>query len=446
VRLGPGLFFADGKRKVDYVLCYKCKKRRSSRPRLSLTSNGSIPMPFPMPIPMSGRWETEAESGEASAPAGEVEDSKLSDEEKALMREEFEAGLLEAGLQIERDKEKANGISFIRLHIPWSILSREAELQKIKVAVKKKCELRKRTGIAGIWDSVVTKVNTPFQPDIPDLDICKDSQTHIRFKTLKHPFIRDKLNLYDITSTETVFDNATRSRIVAEIISRTNCRRTCQTTGIKSLLARGVYVSAFPLHDVSTNKTAATMELLHEEWANYGVMHKYQPADLIRKYFGEQIGLYFCWLGVYTQLLIPPSVLGIIVFLYGIFTVDDNVPSQETCDENLNITMCPLCDGVCDYWRLSTVCSQARASYLFDNGATVLFAIFMSLWAALFLEHWKRRQMYLKHSWDLTSLEDEEEEMRPEYEEALQEKKDKMKALSKKKVLNSFSESAKRRL
>ncbi|XP_035520776.1 anoctamin-1 [Morone saxatilis] len=180
------------------------------------------------------------------------------------------------------------------------------------------------------------------------------------------------------------------------------------------------------------------LQLLHEEWANYGVMHKYQPVDLIRKYFGEQIGLYFAWLGVYTQLLIPPSVLGIIVFLYGILTVDANVPSQETCDDNLNITMCPLCDGVCDYWRLSTVCSLARTSYLFDNGATVLFAIFMSLWAACFLEHWKRRQMCLKHTWDLTSLEDEEErvqeEMRPEYEEALQEKKAKMKAQSKQKL------------
>ena len=30
------------------------------------------------------------------------------------------------------------------------------------------------------------------------------------------------------------------------------------------------------------------------------------------------------------------------------------------------------------------------------------------LLAACFLEHWKRRQMCLKHSWDLTSLEDEE--------------------------------------
>ncbi|XP_070827604.1 anoctamin-1 [Chaetodon trifascialis] len=435
IDLGPGLFFADGKRKVDYILCYKYKKRRASKARLSIASNGSIP------IQITGRWDTE--SGEAGAPAGDVEESKLSDEEKALMREEFEAGLLEAGLQIERDKERSNGMGFIRLHIPWSILSREAELQKIKVAVKKKCELRKRMGIAGIWDSIMTKVNTPFQPDVPDFDIHRDSETHVQIKTLKHPFIRDKLHLYDIKSTETVFDTATRSRIVAEIISRTTCRQTCQTTGINSLLARGVYDSAFPLHDGSFTRRGRKdqrndRQLLHEEWANYGVMHKYQPVDLIRKYFGEQIGLYFAWLGVYTQLLIPPSVLGIIVFLYGIFTVDANVPSQETCDDNLNITMCPLCDGVCDYWRLSTVCSLARASYLFDNGATVLFAIFMSLWAACFLEHWKRRQMCLKHAWDLTSLEDEEErvqeEMRPEYEEALQEKKAKMKAQSKKKM------------
>ncbi|KAM9754822.1 anoctamin-1 [Menidia menidia] len=434
--IGPGLFFADGKKKVDYVLCYKNKKNRSSK-RFSIVSNGSVP------ISMPSRLEVEAEPGEAGAAAGDAEESKLSEEEKASMRDEFEAGLLEAGLEIERDKERSTGIRFIRLHIPWSILSREAELQKIKVPVKKKCELRKRAGIAGMLDSVVTVLNRPFQPDVPELEIHKDSKSHVQLKTLKHPFIRDKLHLYDIKSTATLFDNATRSRIVAEIISRTTCTRTCQTTGISSLLAQGVYDSAFPLHDGSFTRRGRKdqrndRQVLHEEWANYGSMFKYQPVDLIRKYFGEQIGLYFAWLGVYTQLLIPPSVLGIIVFLYGIFTVDTNVPSQETCDDNLNITMCPLCDAVCDYWRLSTVCSLARASYLFDNGATVLFAIFMSLWAACFLEHWKRRQMCLKHTWDLTSLEDEEErvqdELRPEYEEALQEKKAKIKAQAKKKL------------
>uniref|UniRef100_A0A3B5MTT0 Anoctamin n=1 Tax=Xiphophorus couchianus TaxID=32473 RepID=A0A3B5MTT0_9TELE len=411
IDLGPGLFFADGKRKVDYILCYKYKKRRSSKPRLSISSNGNLPIILPV------RLEAEAESGEAGGAGGDAEDSKLTEEEKALMREEFEAGLLEAGLQIERDKEKLNGISFIRLHIPWSILSREAELQKIKVAVKKKCELRKRTGIAGMWDTVISQLNRPFQPDVPDNDIHKDSQSRVNFKTLKHSFIRDKLHLHP----KTIFRNVT-----------------CVPC-ISSLLARGVYISAFPLHDGpftrrGTKDQRNERQLLHEEWANYGVMFKYQPVDLIRKYFGEQIGLYFAWLGVYTQLLIPPSVLGIIVFLYGILTVDTNVPSQETCDDNLNITMCPLCDAMCDYWRLSSVCSLARASYLFDNGATVLFAIFMSLWAACFLEHWKRRQMCLKHSWDLTSLEHEEDELRPEYEEALQEKKAKLKAQAKKKV------------
>uniref|UniRef100_A0A3Q3ATY0 Anoctamin n=1 Tax=Kryptolebias marmoratus TaxID=37003 RepID=A0A3Q3ATY0_KRYMA len=351
IDLGPGLFFADGKRKVDYVLCYKYKKRRSSRGRLSISSNGTVPLIIPF------QPEAEAESGAAGAAAGNAEESKLSDEEKVLMREEFEAGLLEAGLQIERDKEKANGIGFIRLHIPWSILSREAELQKIKVAVK--------------------KVST---------------------------FILH------------------------------GCAYSCLAESVK-----GQFV-CFLLHiSVTSVLCLWVFQILHEEWANYGVMFKYQPVDLIRKYFGEQIGLYFAWLGVYTQLLIPPSVLGIIVFLYGIFTVDTNVPSQETCDENLNITMCPLCDAVCDYWQLSTVCSLARATYLFDNGVTVLFAIFMSLWAAWFLEHWKRRQMCLRHTWDLTSLEDEEDELRPEYEEALQVKKAKMKAQAKKKVFLCFS-------
>lgn len=52
------------------------------------------------------------------------------------------------------------------------------------------------------------------------------------------------------------------------------------------------------------------------------------PSDLSpgRKYFGEKIGLYFAWLGVYTQLLIPASVVGIIVFGYGVATMNTDIP------------------------------------------------------------------------------------------------------------------------
>ncbi|KTF76089.1 hypothetical protein cypCar_00041825, partial [Cyprinus carpio] len=192
-------------------------------------------------------------------------------------------------------------------------------------------------------------------------------------------------------------------------------------------------------------------KLLYEEWASYSVFYKYQPIGLIRKYFGEKIGLYFAWLGVYTQMLIPASLVGVIVFLYGCVTVDDDIPrtgdkitidkqiqfskaavtivhhfyfthkplvfgSMEICDQRKNITMCPLCDRVCSYWNLSTACGTARASHLFDNPATVFFSIFMSLWAAFFMEHWKRRQMRLNYEWDLTGFEDEEDHPRAEYE------------------------------
>uniref|UniRef100_A0A3B4V602 Anoctamin n=1 Tax=Seriola dumerili TaxID=41447 RepID=A0A3B4V602_SERDU len=192
--------------------------------------------------------------------------------------------------------------------------------------------------------------------------------------------------------------------------------------GITSLLGSGVYTAAYPLHDVSImqlNIVYCLLQLLYEEWANYSVFYKYQPIGLVRKYFGEKIGLYFAWLGLYTQMLIPASLVGVIVFLYGCATVDDNIPSMEICHPKNNITMCPLCDRVCSYWKLSTACGTARASHLFDNPATVFFSIFMALWAAMFMEHWKRRQMRLNYEWDLTGFEDEEvsgDHPRAEYE------------------------------
>lgn len=54
--------------------------------------------------------------------------------------------------------------------------------------------------------------------------------------------------------------------------------------------------------------------------------------------------------------------------------------SMEICDPRNNITMCPLCDQACSYWKLVTACGTARASHLFDNAATVFFSVFMALW------------------------------------------------------------------
>ena len=32
------------------------------------------------------------------------------------------------------------------------------------------------------------------------------------------------------------------------------------------------------------------------------------------------MGLYFAWLGFYNQMLVVPAVVGVLVFLYGVFT------------------------------------------------------------------------------------------------------------------------------
>ena len=40
-----------------------------------------------------------------------------------------------------------------------------------------------------------------------------------------------------------------------------------------------------------------------------------------RKYFGEKIAIYFAWLGLYTAMLIPASLVGTGVFIYGLMTL-----------------------------------------------------------------------------------------------------------------------------
>ncbi|XP_028276276.1 anoctamin-2b [Parambassis ranga] len=443
-----GLYFCDGRRKVDYVLVFHQRRHSSirspagasvSHDRLSIVSNGNFPPTATSDVAagrgggiLGGEAASVGEVCMELGGAGGSEPMEPADPEMRLIRREFEANLLEAGLEIERDREvKAHGPSFTRLHAPWPVLCREAEFLKIKVPTKTSYELKEETGFGSRMSTVWRKLNQPFQPKVPH-------QEHGRTKFLSHTFSRDKLHLYNITSKDTFFDNATRGRIVYEILRRTVCIRTCQTIGISTLIAKGVYDAAFPLHDgdykvIGHLEERNDRQVLHEEWARYSAFYKYQPIDLVRKYFGEKIGLYFAWLGVYTQLLIPASIVGIIVFGYGVATVDTNIPSLEMCDEHLNFTMCPLCDGACDFWHLSTACGTARASHLFDNPGTVFFAIFMSLWAVLFLEQWKRHQISLSFSWDLTGIEEDEEHPRPKYETILLQKRQRNERKEKKK-------------
>ncbi|ERE66445.1 anoctamin-2 [Cricetulus griseus] len=313
---------------------------------------------------------------------------------------------------------KSQGSVFVRIHAPWQVLAREAEFLKIKVPTKKMYEIKAGGSIAKKFSAILQTLSSPLQPRVPE-------HSNNRMKNLSYPFSREKMYLYNIQEKDTFFDNATRSRIVHEILKRTACSRANNTMGINSLIANNIYEAAYPLHDGEYDSPGDDMndrKLLYQEWARYGVFYKFQPIDLIRKYFGEKIGLYFAWLGLYTSFLIPSSVIGVIVFLYGCATIEEDIPSKEMCDHQNAFTMCPLCDKSCDYWNLSSACGTARASHLFDNPATVFFSIFMALWATMFLENWKRLQMRLGYFWDLTGIEEEEEHSRPEYETKVREK------------------------
>ncbi|NXY33845.1 ANO1 protein, partial [Pomatorhinus ruficollis] len=408
-----GLYFRDGKRKVDYILVYHYKKssagktlaRRAQHNDASLRSTKQD-----QPLPGKG---VQLEMGESEPHMDYHED------DKRFRREEYEGNLVEAGLELERDEDtKIHGIGFVKIHAPWNVLCREAEFLKLKMPTKKMYQINQTHGLLKKINSVIQKITEPIQPKVAE----HKPQT---VKRLSYPFSREKQHLFDLSDKDSFFDSKTRSTIVYEILKRTTCTKAKYSMGITSLLANGVYSAAYPLHDgdyEGENVEPNDRKLLCEEWASYGVFYKYQPIDLVRKYFGEKIGLYFAWLGVYTQMLIPASIVGIIVFLYGCATVDENIPSMEMCDQRNNITMCPLCDKTCSYWKMSSACATARASHLFDNPATVFFSVFMALWAATFMEHWKRKQMRLNYRWDLTGFEEEEDHPRAEYEAKVLEK------------------------
>lgn len=69
-------------------------------------------------------------------------------------------------------------------------------------------------------------------------------------------------------------------------------------------------------------------QLLYLEWARPAKWYKKQPLHLIKKYFGDKIALYFCWLGFYTKMLYAPAIVGTLCFFYGLISMDsdDNIP------------------------------------------------------------------------------------------------------------------------
>ncbi|KAF3425387.1 hypothetical protein E2986_02577 [Frieseomelitta varia] len=328
-------------------------------------------------------------------------------------RRVFEKNLEKESLQLEYEQAEPNGLHFIKIHAPREVLRRYAEILKLRLPMK---ELPNMIIPENSSIALIKEVNSLFKRIMKNYYV---DQTI--FPTMKHNFTavysRDKEYLFNLDSPN-FFTAATRARIIQFILDRTRFTETKDDDfafGIERLISEKAYVAAYPLHDGDLHAPDSMRYLLYKEWASLKKCLHYQPLDYIKEYFGVKIGLYFAWLGFYTHMLIPASIVGLLCFIYSCATLYSNEPSEDICNGNGTIEMCPLCDHICGYWDLKETCLHARITYLFDNPSTVFFSIFMSLWATLFLELWKRYSAEITHRWDLTGLDAQEEHPRPQY-------------------------------
>nr|XP_023664764.1 anoctamin-6 [Paramormyrops kingsleyae] len=362
------LFFNDGKRRIDFVLAYEDEDKKEFEKRHVF-------------------------------------------QRRKRRREYFEAALILMGLELEATRSVLDEkLVFVKVHLPWEVLCTYAEVLHINLPILPN-DLTKTASPF----SCITKFFRPNENLIP---------TEIEYFTA--PFTKDRLDYFFIKDRELFFTPAMRSRMASYILCRApfEVRGEIRKFGINKLLDRGVYKAAYPLHDCRFNvrshdgQCPSERFLLYNEWAHPKSIYKTQPLDLIRKYYGEKIGIYFAWLGFYTYMLAIAAVVGVCCFIYGYHTQETSTWSKEVCDPEIggNIVMCPQCDKECTYWKLNNTCESSKKLCIFDNFGTLVFAIFMAVWVTLFLEFWKRYQARLEYEWDTVEFLEQEEQPRAEYE------------------------------
>lgn len=331
-------------------------------------------------------------------------------------RRKFLCNLRKMGLDMEEELVERDGcaVHFMKLSAPWPVLVHYAEQLNMRAA------LQAYPSTAVDWsESVLRRLKLPnlMRQDVP--------RKPMHYFTC--PFKKSKLDRFlGSDNPSTYFSNTQRTRIVHEILEAAAYgKRKHGEVGVGRLVEDHVYTATFPLHEgpyaIDSNYSQRyclnRRQVLMKFWARCGAWYKYQPLDHVREYFGERVAYYFAWLGFYTGWLLPVSLVGVAVFLYGLLSMNDNPVAEQVCSSGEELKMCPLCDedSGCSYWFLSDVCIFSRLVYLFDHVGTVVYSVFVAFWAVLFLKYWKRKSITLAHSWDCLDFSEDEERPRPQF-------------------------------
>lgn len=342
--------------------------------------------------------------------------------QRQSQRNMFEERLCAEGLLL--DESAVDGLFYVKVFATDEVLYRYAEVLRLHMPMKPpagKSRTDTKPRDPSSWlphplqlPGLRQRLRVLFAPD--------PAQFPAEPAHFTAAYSRERSYLFDHSHPQ-FFTASVRSRIVSYILERKRYRTAeedANAFGIGRLLAGGLYVAAYPLHDGDRNSTPADASMrkrLLDHWADMRMWWRWQPLDTVQQYLGVKIGMYFAWIGFYTWMLALAAVVGTLCFGYAVAATawrSDGEPLvREVCDSEL--VMCPACDRHCDYWRLSDSCWSAKLSPLFDNDGTVFVAAFMSLWAALFVTLWRRYAAEIKHRWHLTEFDVLEEQPRPQY-------------------------------
>lgn len=173
--------------------------------------------------------------------------------------------------------------------------------------------------------------------------------------------------------------------------------------GLTKLTKLKYIETSYPLHDGPVIEDGKNYRsLLSRYWSNAIVTHMRQPLDIIYRYFGSEVAFYFAWLEYFNIMLAIPAVLGAVTFLASLVLLvfGDPIQVKEVCESQL-IT-CPTCEGSqgCGFKNMYRYCSLAQWTFVFDNSLTVVYAVFISFWATLFMTLWRRIEHKLKYRWN----------------------------------------------
>lgn len=160
---------------------------------------------------------------------------------------------------------------------------------------------------------------------------------------------------------ESLFRSSDRLKLIYSIL---NCHQPggCYLDTVKLLRDRCV-LSIYPLHDI------VELSYLQTHWLNLFEFPWNQDVVKVKNYFGEKIGLYFVFLGFYTTYLFLAAVFGVIAWIS--VAAENNDPSAP---------------------------------------AIPYFAGFMSIWATLILELWKRKEKRYALRWGMIGYEAQEQD------------------------------------